>query len=158
VDGELRLKGTQCFLGYVDPELDGDAFDDAGWFRTGDLGEIDAAGNVRITGRLKDVIIRNAENISALEIEDVLLRHPGVREAAVIGLPDARTGERVCAVVVAEPGCTVTLPQLAEHCRGQGMARQKCPEQVELVDVLPRNAMGKVRVQELRDRFARRLT
>jgi acyl-CoA synthetase (AMP-forming)/AMP-acid ligase II len=154
VDGELRLKGTQCFLGYVDPALDDDAFDDEGWFRTGDLGEIDTAGNVRITGRLKDIIIRNAENISALEIEDVLLRHPGVREAAVIGLPDARTGERVCAVVVAEPGAAVTLSQLAEHCRAQGMARQKSPEQVEIVDVLPRNAMGKVRVQELRDRFA----
>jgi cyclohexanecarboxylate-CoA ligase len=151
VDGELRLRGAQCFLGYVDPAGDAAAFDDEGWFRTGDLGEIDPDGNVRITGRLKDVIIRNAENISALGLEDVLLRHPGVADVAVVGLPDKRTGERVCAVVVPEPGHTITLPALAEHCRVEGVARQKWPEQLQLVDVLPRNAMGKILKQALRD-------
>ena len=153
VDGELRLKGAQCFLGYVDPAGDAAAFDDEGWFRTGDLGEIDPDGNVRITGRLKDVIIRNAENISALELEDVLLRHAGVADVAVVGLPDKRTGERVCAVVVSEPGHTISLPELAEHCRVEGVARQKWPEQVQLVDVLPRNAMGKILKQALRDQL-----
>jgi acyl-CoA synthetase (AMP-forming)/AMP-acid ligase II len=153
VDGELRLKGAQCFLGYVDPAGDAAAFDAEGWFRTGDLGEIDREGNVRITGRLKDVIIRNAENISALELEDVLLRHPGVADVAVVGVPDKRTGERVCAVVVPEPEHTITLAVLAEHCDGEGLARQKWPEQLQLVDVVPRNAMGKILKQQLRDRL-----
>ena len=100
VEGEIRLKGPQCFAGYVDPALDAAAFDEDGWFRSGDLGELDAEGNVFVTGRLKDIVIRNAENISALEIEDVLLRHPEIEDVAVIGLPDPRTGERLCAVLV----------------------------------------------------------
>jgi acyl-CoA synthetase (AMP-forming)/AMP-acid ligase II len=153
VDGELRLKGPQCFLGYVDPAVDAGAFDQEGWFRTGDLGEIDGEGNVRITGRLKDVIIRNAENISALEVEDVLLRHPSIIDVAVIGLPDARTGERLCAVVVTEAARRLTVQELAEHCVAQGLARQKCPEQTEVVDVLPRNAMGKILKEELKARL-----
>jgi len=154
VDGELRLKGPQCFLGYTDRAQDAAAFDDEGWFRTGDLGETDSHGNVRITGRLKDIILRNAENISALEISDILLKHPRIADVAVIGLPDARTGERVCAVVVPERGRTITLAQVAEHCRAAGVARQKHPEQLEIVDVLPRNSMGKILAQQLRDRFA----
>ena len=153
VEGELRLKGAQCFLGYVDPSAEAAAFDDEGWFRTGDLGTVDGDGNVRITGRLKDIIIRNAENISALEVEDVLLRHPAVIDVAVIGLPDARTGERLCAVVVTEAGAAITVQDLADHCRSQGLARQKCPEQVEVVDVVPRNAMGKILKQQLKDRL-----
>ena len=108
-EGELRLKGPQCFLGYVDETLNADAFDADGWFRSGDRGRIDADGNVVVTGRIKDAIIRNAENISALEIEGVLATHPAVADVAVIGVPDARTGERVCAVVVAHPADDVTL-------------------------------------------------
>jgi len=142
-EGELRLKGPQQFLGYVDASLDAAAFDEEGWFRTGDLGVVQPDGAVRITGRLKDVIIRNAENISALEVEDVVLRHPDVLDVAVVGLPDARTGERVCAVVVPMAGRTVTVESLAEHCRNAGLARQKCPEQVELVEAIERNPMGK---------------
>lgn len=144
VDGELRLKGPQCFLGYVDASLDADAFDDSGWFRTGDLGTVDADGRIRIEGRSKDVIVRNAENVSALEVEDALLRHPAVADVAVIGVPDRDSGERVCAVVVAAPGHEVTLAELVEHCRAQGLARYKCPERLRLVEALPRNPMGKV--------------
>src|SRR5215469_9291307 len=143
-DGELRLKGPQCFLGYVDASLDADAFDSAGWFRTGDLGTVDADGRNRIEGRSKDVIIRNAENVSALEVEDSLLRHPGIADAAVIGVPDEESGERVCAVVVAAPGHEITLTDLVEHCQAQGLARYKCPERLRIVDELPRNPMGKV--------------
>ena len=99
-EGELRLKGPQCFLGYVDETLNADAFDADGWFRSGDYGRVDGDGNVVVTGRIKDAIIRNAENISALEIEGVLATHPAVADVAVIGVPDARTGERVCAVVI----------------------------------------------------------
>lgn len=155
VDGELRLKGPQCFLGYCDPALDATAFDLHGWFRTGDLGEVDADGNVRITGRVKDVIIRNAENISAAEIEDVLRRHPAVADVAVIGLPDQRTGERVCAVVVPEAGREVTLALLAGHCAEQGIAAYKRPAQLELANALPRNAMGKILRQQLKEQFSR---
>ena len=151
VDGELRLKGPQCFLGYLDPALDADAFDEEGWFRTGDLGFVDDDGNAHITGRLKDVIIRNAENISASEIEGVLLRHPAVADVAVIGVPDPRTGERVVAVVVLEPGTSLALSDVAEHCVAEGLARQKTPEGLSFVDALPRNPMGKVLKQQLKD-------
>jgi cyclohexanecarboxylate-CoA ligase len=144
VDGELRLKGPQCFLGYVDASLDAEAFDEAGWFRTGDLGTVDADGRIRIEGRSKDVIVRNAENVSALEVEDALLRHPAVADVAVIGVPDQESGERVCAVVVTAPGHEVTLAELVEHCRAQGLARYKCPERLRVVAELPRNPMGKV--------------
>ena len=150
VDGELRLRGDQCFSGYVDASLDAAAFDEDGWFRTGALAPIDEEGFITITGRLKDVIIRNGENISALEIEDVLLRHPDILDVTVIGMPDARTGERVCAVVVPAPGGAVDLPSIATHCAAQGIARQKTPEQVEIVEAIPRNPMGKVVKTDLR--------
>lgn len=152
-EGELRLKGPQCFAGYVDPALDAGAFDDEGWLRTGDLGTVDADGRVRVTGRLKDVIIRNAENVSALEVEDVLMRCPGVADVAVIGVPDPRTVERVCAVVVLQPGATVALDDVVAHCRGEGMTPFKIPERLEVVDAIPRNSMGKILKNELRARF-----
>ena len=104
---------------------------------------------------LKDVIIRNAENISAQEIENVLYTHPSIADVAVIGLPDARTGERCCAVdrprrrgTGVDDGSTSR-----EHCAANGLAKQKVPEQIEVVDVLPRNAMGKILKQELRARY-----
>jgi acyl-CoA synthetase (AMP-forming)/AMP-acid ligase II len=152
-EGELRLRGAQCFQGYIDSSLDAAAFDADGWFRTGDLGCIDAGGNVRITGRLKDIVIRNAENISVVEIEELLFRHPSVADAAVLGLPDPRTGERVCAVVALRPGAALDLAALRDHCRAEGLSVHKCPEQLEVVDELPHNAMGKVLKQELRTRL-----
>jgi len=151
--GELRLKGPQCFLGYVDSSLNADAFDMDGWFRTGDEGFIDADGNIRVTGRIKDAIIRNAENVSALEVEEALITHPGVADVSVIGVPDARTGERVCAVVVPVPGSNITVSELSRHCEAFGLSRYKCPERVELVDELPRNLIGKVLKADLRRRF-----
>lgn len=152
-EGELRLKGPQCFLGYVDASLDADAFDAEGWFRTGDLGRIDDDGNVVVTGRIKDAIIRNAENISALEVEGVLASHPGVADVAIIGVPDDRTGERICAVVVARQGAMVTLSSMFEHCQAHGLSKHKTPERIEIVDALPRNLTGKVLKTELRARF-----
>lgn len=154
-EGELRLKGPQCFLGYVDSALDAGAFDAEGWFRSGDRGRLDADGNIIVTGRIKDAIIRNAENISALEIEGVLAAHPAVADVAVIGVPDPRTGERVCAVVVPHPGGNdVTLASLAAHCQEQGLSRHKSPERLEVVEALPRNLTGKVLKNELRARFS----
>ena len=99
-EGEIRAKAPQLMKGYLDRSLDAEAFDEDGWFKTGDLGRIDADGMVTITGRVKDIIIRNMENISAKEVEDLLFGHPEVADVAVIGLPDPKTGERVCAVVV----------------------------------------------------------
>ena len=159
VEGELLLRGAQCFAGYVDATLDEGAFAEDGFFRTGDLGRIDEDGFVWVTGRLKDVIIRNAENISALEVEGVLIAHPAVADVAVVGVPDARSGERCCAFVVVAGGraegtaADLTLVDLAEHCRAHGLASQKIPEQLEIVAELPRNAMGKILKHELRARL-----
>ncbi|MFM2073317.1 MAG: hypothetical protein RLZZ623_3581 [Actinomycetota bacterium] len=157
VEGELWVRGPQRFLGYVDASLDADALDAEGFFRTGDLGHVDSEGFVWITGRLKDIIIRNAENLSAQEIENVLLAHIAIADVAVIGLPDTRTGERACAVVVLRPGVeTLTLADLVAHCRAAGLAVQKAPEQIEIVEALPRNLMGKVLKQDLRAALTQR--
>jgi acyl-CoA synthetase (AMP-forming)/AMP-acid ligase II len=155
-EGELRLKGPQCFLGYADATLDADAFDDDGWLRTGDLGLIDVDGNVRVTGRIKDAIIRNAENISALEIENVLATHPAVADVAVIGVPDRSAGERVCAVVVPTSADGASLESLVQHCHSLGLGRYKHPEHLVIVDTLPRNQFGKVIKKDLREAFGRR--
>ncbi len=144
------------FKGYTDPALDADAFDDDGWFRTGDLGHLDADGHVVLTGRLKDVIIRKGENISAKEIEDLLYQHPKVGDVAVIGLPDRERGERVCAVVETADGRRAArvrrdgrLPEGAHD-----LMVQKIPEQLEVVDALPRNnTLGKILKTDLRDQF-----
>jgi acyl-CoA synthetase (AMP-forming)/AMP-acid ligase II len=154
VDGEIRVRGPQICRGYLDSALDADAFDADGFFRTGDLGSLDARGFLRVTGRQKDIIIRNGENISAKEIEDLLYAHPLIADAAVVGLPDARTGERCCAVVVAAAGAALDLAEIVRHCAAAGLARQKLPEQLELVASLPRNASGKVQKHELRKSFA----
>jgi len=152
-EGELRLKGPQCFVGYADAALDADAFDKDGWLRTGDLGLIDAYGNVRVTGRIKDAIIRNAENVSALEVENVLATHPAVADVAVIGVPDPSAGERVCAVVVPTSVDGVSLESLVQHCRSRGLSRYKHPEHLVIVDALPRNQFGKVIKKDLREAF-----
>jgi cyclohexanecarboxylate-CoA ligase len=153
VDGEIRVRGPQICRGYLNAALDADAFDADGFFRTGDLGSLDPRGFVRVTGRQKEIIIRNGENISAKEIEDLLYAHPRIAEAAVIGLPDARTGERCCAVVVAASDAALDLAEIVRHCAAAGLARQKLPEQLELVAELPRNASGKVQKHELRRRY-----
>lgn len=153
-EGEIRAKAPQLMKGYLDASLDAEAFDEDGWFRTGDLGRIDADGMVTITGRVKDIIIRNMENISAKEVEDVLFTHPGIADVAVIGVPDDRTGERVCAVVVPkDPGDPVTFESMIDHAKAAGLMTQKLPERLELVDALPRNPTGKILKFELRDRF-----
>jgi acyl-CoA synthetase (AMP-forming)/AMP-acid ligase II len=153
-EGELRAKAPQTMKGYLDSSLDADAFDDEGWFRTGDLGRIDADGMVTITGRLKDIIIRKGENISAKEVEDLLFTHPAVADVAVIGLPDASSGERACAVVaLKDAGTSVTLDEVAAFLREKGLRAQALPEQLEIVDALPRNPAGKVLKQDLKKRF-----
>jgi cyclohexanecarboxylate-CoA ligase len=153
-EGELRAKGPQMCLGYLDSSLDADGWDAEGWFRTGDLGVIDDDGYVRITGRLKDIIIRKGENISAKEVEDLIFTHPKVIDVAVVGLPDRRSGEKVCAVVVCAEGETLTFKEMTDHLQAQGLITRKWPEQLELVDALPRNPTGKILKRELQRQFA----
>jgi len=154
-DGELRVKGPQLFRGYVDASLDAEAFDEQGYFRTGDLGVVDDEGFVAITGRLKDVIIRKGENISAKEVEDLLYRHPKVADVAVIGLPDPALGERCCAVVASKDGSDpLAFSEMVDFLKNEGLTIQKVPEQLELVDVVPRNPTGKTLKHELRQRLS----
>jgi cyclohexanecarboxylate-CoA ligase len=153
-DGEIRVKAPMLFLGYLDPSADADAFDDEGYHRTGDIGRIDGHGVLTITGRLKDIVIRKGENISAKEVEDVLYQHPAVADAAVIALPDRERGELACAVIVVTSGHEApTLDDLAQHCRSLGLSARKVPERLEVVDVLPRNPTGKVLKFELQARY-----
>ena len=154
-DGEVRLKGPMLFKGYTDPTLDKDAFDEDGWFRTGDVGHLDADGHVVLTGRLKDVIIRKGENISAKEIEDLLYQHPKVGDVAVIGLPDKERGERVCAVVERAPDTEdLEFGEMVTYLKAADLMVQKIPEQLEVVDELPRNqTLRKVLKQDLRDMY-----
>ncbi|MDH3706364.1 MAG: AMP-binding protein, partial [Acidimicrobiia bacterium] len=139
-EGELRAKAPQLMKGYLDATLDDEAFDDDGYFRTGDLGVIDDEGYVVITGRLKDVIIRHGENISAKEVEDLLFTHDRVQDVAVIGLPDPRTGERACAVVSTPEGAEpLTMTAMREFLTEAGLRTQAIPEQLEHVELVPRN-------------------
>jgi acyl-CoA synthetase (AMP-forming)/AMP-acid ligase II len=152
--GELRALAPQLMLGYVDPSLTADAFDDEGWLRTGDLGTIDDEGYVRITGRLKDVVIRNGENIGTAEVEELLRGHPQVADAAVFGLPDSRTGERVCAVVELVPTSPrLDLDDVCVFLESRGLRRQAWPEQLETMEPLPRTVAGKIDTRQLREQF-----
>ena len=153
-EGELRVKGPQLFHGYLDPALDGAAFDEQGFFRTGDLAIVDAEGYVEITGRLKDVIIRNGENISAKEIEDLLYEHPKVADVAVVGLSHPRTGEQACAVVALRSAeGALVLEEMVEFLASKRLMKQKIPERLEVVDEIPRNAAGKIMKNRLRERY-----
>jgi acyl-CoA synthetase (AMP-forming)/AMP-acid ligase II len=154
--GELLVRAPQLMLGYVDPTLDAAAFTADGYFRTGDVAVLDDRQYVTITGRIKDVIIRNMENISAREVEDHLATHTALADTAVIGLPDAATGERVCAVAtVVEDSEPPSLQDVCAHLRQRGLNPRKFPVQLEFVAELPRNAMGKVLKTALRERFTR---
>jgi cyclohexanecarboxylate-CoA ligase len=149
--GELWLRGPELFVGYAAPEQTRAAIR-RGWFRTGDLADVDAEGWLTIVGRMKDVIIRAGENIAAAEVEGILEAHPDVRQAAAVGEPDARLGERVCAFVVA------SAPFDLAECRGwfekQGVAVFKTPERVVQLDELPLLAAGKPDRAALKQRAA----
>jgi acyl-CoA synthetase (AMP-forming)/AMP-acid ligase II len=124
--------------GYTDPEMTAEAFDADGYFRTGDVGHLRPDGHVVLTGRLKDIIIRKGENISAKEIEDLLYEHPKVADVAVIGLADRQRGERVCAVVQSAPGTDpLSFEEMVAHLSAAGLMAQKIPEQLEIVDAPP---------------------
>lgn len=151
VDGEIWCRGPEQFVGYRDRALDDAAFSPGAWFATGDIGRMDVDGYLTITDRKKDIIIRGGENIASKEVEDVLARHRSVAEAAVIGMPDDRYGERVCAFVIGRPGePPLDLDTVRAHFVEAGIARQKTPERIIVVDELPRGMSGKVKKFELR--------
>lgn len=152
VDGEVLARGPAMFLGYLDPVQTAEAITEDGYFRTGDIGHLTAEGALVITGRKKDLIIRGGENISAKEIEDVLNRHPAVREAAVVSMPHPRLGEGICAFIVARSAEQPGMAEISTFVTDAGLARQKCPERLVYVDDLPRTASGKVRKDLLRER------
>jgi len=148
-EGEVQGRGPECFVGYLDAAFNADAFTADGWFRTGDLGVLDEAGYLRITGRLKDIIIRKGEKISVKEIEDLIAEHPAVAEVAVIPRADPVTGERACAMVRLRPSATLDLPALTAFLAAKGLAKQKWPEQLEVVADFPRTDSGKIQRAKL---------
>jgi acyl-CoA synthetase len=154
-DGEIFSRGPDLFLGYTDDGLTASAFDDDGWYRTGDIGVLDADGYLTITDRKADVIIRGGENISAVEVEEVLLGMRGIAEAVVVAAPDADLGERVAAVLRLKPGHALpTDDEIRAHFADHGVARQKWPEIVLEVSDYPRTASGKVQKRLVRESIA----
>jgi acyl-CoA synthetase len=154
-DGEILSRGPDLCLGYTDDALTAGAFDDDGWYRTGDVGVLDADGYLTITDRKADVIIRGGENISAVEVEEVLLGMPGIAEAVVVAAPDADLGERVAAVLRLKPGHALPTDDVVRaHFADHGVARQKWPEIVLEVSDYPRTASGKVQKRLVRESIA----
>ena len=150
-DGEIISRGPDLCMGYTDPELTAQAFDDDGWYRTGDVGVLDDDGYLTITDRISDVIIRGGENISAQEIEEQLLGIDALAEVAVVAAPDERLGEHAAAVVRVREGSAVpTLDAVREHLAATGLARQKWPESIHAVAEFPRTPSGKVQKFVLR--------
>lgn len=150
--GEIVSQGPEQFLGYHRAEHNEGAFLPGGWFRTGDIGCLDADGFLTVTDRKKDIIIRGGENIASKEVEDYLARHPAIDESAVVAMPDERLGEKVCAFVLLRSGHRLGLEEVREHFANLRVARQKTPERLEVVTELPRTPSGKVKKYELRER------
>jgi malonyl-CoA/methylmalonyl-CoA synthetase len=147
--GEIEVRGPNVFAGYLErPDANAEAFTADGWFRTGDLGALDAEGRLTIAGRAKELVISGGYNVHPREVEEALLAHPAVREAAVVGTPSAEWGETVTAYLVSER--EVTLAELREHLR-ERLAAYKHPRLVHRVEALPRNALGKLQRHRLRD-------
>lgn len=151
--GEIVTRGPSQFVGYRDAAHDVTTFLPGGWFRTGDVGRFDEQGYLTVTDRIKDLIIRGGENIASKEVEDIIATHPRVRHAAVVAAPDPRYGEAVAAFVVLDGDEPLELDEVRELFVRHGVAPQKAPERLEIVDDLPRAPSGKVRKFELRDRL-----
>lgn len=149
-EGEILVREPSMALGYARPEDNEDAYDEEGYFRMGDLGRLVDGDHIVCTGRKKDLIIRAGENISAREIEDVLFSSPLIEEVAVVSMPSKRTGEAICAFIVPAAGASVDLADVTAMVSAAGLARQKTPEHLVLVDELPKTPSGKVRKDQLR--------
>lgn len=155
-DGEILSRGPDLCLGYTDDALTAKMFDEQGWYHTGDIGVLDADGYLTITDRTTDLIIRGGENISALEVEEVLLSMPNVAEAVAVAAPDARLGEHVAAVLRLAPDSPApTLEDLRAHFAGVGLAKQKWPEEIHVVEDFPRTPSGKIQKYKVRQSMIR---
>jgi acyl-CoA synthetase (AMP-forming)/AMP-acid ligase II len=149
--GEIWSRGPDLCLGYTDSKLTAEAFDADGWYRSGDMGVVDTDGFLTITDRVKDVIIRGGENISAAEVEEAIATLPAVAEVAVVAAPDDRLGEHACAIVrLAAPDATLDLADITAALEQIGLARPKWPEELRIVGDFPRTASGKIRKVDLR--------
>ncbi len=149
--GEACWRGANKSFGYLNqPDYDAIAWDDEGWFRSGDVGQFDADGNLQIVGRTKDMILRGGTNIFPREVEELLIQHPRVSGVSVVGVPDERLGEKACAIVVPSQQGVPTLEDLTSFLLEQGIAKVKLPEYILVVDAIPINAGGKVDKSELR--------
>jgi acyl-CoA synthetase (AMP-forming)/AMP-acid ligase II len=154
-EGEILSRGPDLCLGYTDETLTAAAFDEDGWYHTGDIAVVDDDGYLSITDRKSHMIIRGGENISALEVEDLMLGIDGVAEVAVVAAPDKRLGEHAAAVVRMKPAHEKpALDQVRRHLERAGLARQKWPEEIHAVDDFPRTASGKVQKYILRREIA----
>jgi len=152
--GEIISRGPDCFFGYTDPARTNECFDADGWFATGDVGVLDEHGFLSITDRKRDIIIRGGENISAQEVEELIVRLPGVAECAVVAAPDRRLGEHAAVFVrMRSDHDDPTLEAIRAHLQAAGLARQKWPEELRSVDDFPRTASGKVQKFVLRERL-----
>ena len=159
VEGELVSKGPGVFTGYFkSPEENKDIFTKDGFFRTGDLAKKDERGYIYITGRIKDIIIRGGENISAIEIENLMNSHPGIESVAVVGMPDKILGERICAYVQLKSGERLTFDEIISFLKGKGASVLQLPERIEFVESIPLTKVGKPDKKVLREDIKKRLT
>jgi len=158
-EGEIAVRGPGLTLGYLDqPEANSQAFIEDGLFLTGDLGFLDDANYLNITGRSKDVIDRGGVKFSPREVEELLLGHRSVDNVAVVGMPDTKLGERSCAFVVAKAGSAIGLEEAVIYLKDKGLATHKLPERLEIIETLPTTATGKIQKYRLRQRVAEKLS
>ncbi len=156
--GELLTRGPYTIRGYYRADAhNAKAFTADGFYRTGDIVRQDAGGNLIVEGRAKDLINRGGEKISAEEIENLLLAHPAVLEAAAVAMPHSVLGEQTCAYLVLRADENLDLPTLSAYLEGRGVARFKWPERLEIIDALPVTNVGKVDKKKLRDDIAAKL-
>lgn len=156
-EGEIVVQGPELFLGYTDPALNQESFDEEGWFHTGDLGRLSQDGYLEITGRKKDIIIRGGENISVKEIEDLLHKHPSIEVAVVVAMPDAKMGEKACAYVKLKEGTQLSFEAMINFLLQYKIAKQKLPERLEIINELPMTPSGKIKKNELRKDIANKV-
>jgi fatty-acyl-CoA synthase len=155
--GELCARGHVVMLGYYhNPEATREAIDPAGWLHTGDLAMRLPCGHYKITGRIKDMVIRGGENIYPREIEEFLFTHPAVEQASVVGVPDTKFGEELCAWIKLKPGTAATEEEIRNFCRGK-LARFKVPRYVKLVTEFPQTVTGKIQKYKIREQMREEL-
>jgi 2,3-dihydroxybenzoate-AMP ligase/mycobactin salicyl-AMP ligase len=158
IDGELVTKGPGIFTGYFkSPEDNEEIFTKDRFFKTGDLARIDKSGNIKITGRIKDILIRGGENISASNIENLISSHPGVTDVAVVGMPDKELGERVCAYIQPKRGVKLSFDEIISFLKNKGASVLQLPERVEVVESIPLTKVGKADKKALREDIKKRM-